>query len=301
MKLYSLLDENHMLIGKPADNLEQAIRILLATFGSPLNENRIGELVPELMEREIRNPTMMAKGACMPHSRLEWLDRSLFGLFIPEIPFSHPVEDLHKVNMVFIILTPQNRNTMMIQTMAAIVRLLRSKEIRRGLINIKSRPRGLRLIEESGVDVKKTLVAADVMSPVLHSVPGDMNLFSALDVLVDAPDEGVPVLNENMRLIGELTSRELLTLGMPKYLDMIVNPSMLDQFEPFEAFFRHENSMKVREICRRDIVSVTPDTPIVQVAHLMMTRGKRRIYVVNDEQVHGVILRKSIVAKVLHY
>ncbi len=301
MKLHSLLNEDHILIGGQAERLDQVVRRMLETFGSTIRENRIDEVTTELMGRETRNPSMLAEGICMPHVRLTWLDRFQFGLFVSDEPFRHPVEDMPTINMVFIILAPQNRNTMMLQTMAAIVRLLRSKETYRGLMNIKSRPRILRLIEESGIDVKKALVAADVMNPISHSIAGDMGLFEALDVLVDASDEGVPVLNENRNLIGELTSREVLALGMPKYLDLIVNPSMLEHFEPFASFFQQENSMKAREVCRRDIISVSPDTPIVQVAHLMMTRRESRIYVVDEEQLHGIILRKSIIAKVLHY
>ena len=103
------------------------------------------------------------------------------------------------------------------------------------------------------------------------------------------------------KLVGELTNSELLKLGMPKYLDLIVNPAMLENFEPFENYFQHENSMTVREVCRRDVLWVEPAAPIVQVAHMMMTRQKRRIYVVEDGALKGVILRKNIVVKVLHY
>ena len=75
---------------------------------------------------------------------------------------------------------------------------------------------------------------------------------------------------------------------------------MLDSFEPFENFFQHENNMTVREICRRDIITVDPATPVVHVTHLMMTRHKRRIYVAEDNEIKGIIFRRNIVTKVLH-
>jgi CBS domain-containing protein len=108
-------------------------------------------------------------------------------------------------------------------------------------------------------------------------------------------------VNEAGKLVGELTSRELLSLGMPKYLDLILNPAMLDSFEPFEKFFQQENTLTVREVCRRDIITVPPNAPVVQVTHLMMTKQKRRIYVVDETGLKGIILRKNIVAKVLHF
>ena len=150
------------------------------------------------------------------------------------------------------------------------------------------------------MDIKKNLVASDIMSPITHKVTVDTVLAKAVDVLVDAPDEGIPVLGDKGKLVGELTSAELLILGMPKYLDLIVNPAMLDSFEPFENFFQHENNMTVRELCRRDIITVEPGTSVVHVTHLMMTRHKRRIYVVEEDELKGVIFRKNIITRVLH-
>lgn len=301
MKLYSLLNENHVLIGEPAASLADALSQLLKAFGDALDGNDSKAILATLLERERMHPTVLGDQVCLPHIRLERLDRFLVGLMVPEQPVAHPAPGQGAVGMIFIILAPQNKNTMMLQTIAAIARLLQSKEMKQAIRGVKTPTRLLRLIEESGVDIKKNLVAADIMSPVAsHVVTVDTVLARAVDVLVDAPDEGIPVLNEKGKLVGELTSRELLILGMPKYLDLIVNPAMLDNFEPFENFFQHENNMSVRELCRRDIVTVEPTTPVVHVTHLMMTKHKRRIYVVEDNELKGVIYRKSIVTRVLH-
>lgn len=301
MKLYSLLNENHVLIDAPVISLEAALRRMVEGFGDGIERAHHDELVAMLMEREESHPTFIADQICLPHARLPWLDRFLLGLLVPEKPFHHIGEDEPTVSVMFMILAPQNKNAMMLQTLAAIARLLKSREMRTALVKTKSPARLIRQIEESGIDVKKTLVATDVMTPIAHKVTADTILAHAVDVLVDAPDEGVPVVNERGKLIGELTSREILALGMPKYVDLLVNPAMLESFEPFENFFQHENSLKVREICRRDIITVPPTAPIVQVTHLMMTRQKRRIYVVDEGDLLGVILRKDIIAKVLHF
>jgi CBS-domain-containing membrane protein len=219
---------------------------------------------------------------------------------VPETPVRHPAPGQGAVSLIFIILAPQTKNTMLLQTLAAIARLLTIKKNMQAILGVKAPNRLIRVIEENGVDIKKNLLAADIMSPVTQSVTMDTVLAKAVDVLVDAPDEGIPVVSDKGRLIGELTSRELLILGMPKYLDLLVNPAMLDAFEPFENFFQHENSMTVREVCRRDIVTVEPNTPVVHVTHLMMTKHKRRIYVVDEDELKGIIYRKNIVTRVLH-
>lgn len=300
MKLYSLLNENHVLIGEEVSSFEEALHGLLHAFGDALDGAGHESLIADLLERERLHPTMLVDQVCLPHMRLEKLDRFLVGLLVPENPIPHPGGDHAQVSLIFMILAPQTKNTMMLQTMAAIARVLQSKGMKQALLGVKSPTRLLRLIEESGVDVKKNLIASDIMSPITHSVTLDTVLARAVDVLVEAPDEGIPVLGEKGRLVGELTSRELLVLGMPKYLDLIVNPAMLESFEPFENFFQHENHMNVREICRRDVITVDPGTPVVHVTHLMMTKHKRRIYVVEEEKLRGVIYRKNIITRVLH-
>jgi PTS system nitrogen regulatory IIA component len=301
MKLYSLLNENHVMIGREVDSLVAALRTMLLAFGDAIDPDDVNGLVEELMARERQHPTVIADHVCLPHMRLEGLDRFLVGLMVLAQPVEHVVEDLPPVAMIFMILAPQDKNTMMLQTMAAVARLLKSKKVVQAMLGVRTSSRLLRLIEESGIDVKKNLVASDVMAPVKHSVTSDTILAKAVDVLVEAPDEGIPVLDGQGKLVGELTSRELLTLGMPKYLDLIANPEMLNAFEPFESFFQHENNMMVREVCRRDIVTVEPATPVVQVTHLMITSHKRRVYVVEEGALKGVVYRKTIVARVLHF
>lgn len=301
MKLYSLLNENHVLIGEPVTSCEAALRRMLQAFADSTDRERHEEIVHLLLEREEQHPTFLADGICIPHARLQFMDRFLLGLLVPEKPFAHVDPEEPAVTAMWVILAPQDKNTMMLQTLAAVARLLKSRETRQVLPKLKSAQRLIRLVEESRIDVKKTLVASDVMNPITQRVTDEMVLAAAIEMLVDAPDEGVPVVSDSGRLLGELTSRELLALGMPKYVDLLVNPVMLESFEPFEAFFQHENTMTVREVYRRDVISVPPTAPIVQVTHLMMTRQKRRIYVVDEGQLLGVILRKDIVARVLHF
>jgi mannitol/fructose-specific phosphotransferase system IIA component (Ntr-type)/predicted transcriptional regulator len=301
VKLYSLLNENHVLIEAQATSMVDAMEQILRAFGEALDGQQIPQILELLIERERTHPTVLPDQVCVPHARLEGLKQFLLGLLVPAQPIPHLAADQPPVAMMFMILTPQGKNTMMLQTLAAVARLLKSKETRQALLGVRTEGRLIRMIEESGVDVKRTLVAADIMSPIAASVDPDLSISRAVDVLVDVPDEGVPVVDGGGKLIGELTSRELLLLGMPKYMDLIVNPAMLDNFEPFEEYFRQENIMQVRELCRRDVITVTPSTPIVQVAHLMMTRQRRRIYVAEDGELKGVIYRKDIVARVLHY
>lgn len=300
MKLYSLLNENHVVLGEEFESLRAALLRLLDNFRDAVPADRAEQVADALIERETQSPTLIDAGVYVPHMRLEWLEVFLVSLLVPERPIPHPAQGQDPINMFFLILAPQTKNTMMLQTLAAIARLLKSKESRQALLNQRNPSRALRIIEDTGIDVRRTLVAADIMTPVEHKVSVDTVLARAVDVLVAAPDEGIPVLDKQGRLVGELTSKELMVLGMPSYVGLLTNSALLDNFEPFENFFQHENHMTVREICRRDVVQVPPNAPVVQISHLMMINQKRRVYVVEDGELKGIIYRKNIVERVLH-
>lgn len=301
MKLYSLMNEAHVLLGNRSHDLPGALREMVATLGDAIEPHTLDEVTQALTERERQYPTLIAEGVYVPHIRLDQLSGFWLLLMVPDTPIPHIVEGQPDATILFMILAPQNKNSMMLQTLAALARLLKSRKTLQQLHHTKSPSRMIRLVEESGVDVKKTLVASDVMTPITHTLQLDMVLARALDVMVVSPDDGLPVLNEHGHLVGELTSMELINLGMPKYVGVLVNPAMLEQFEPFEKFFQHENRMKVREICRREFLAVEPSTPIVHVTHQMVTQRQRRVYVVEDGEPLGIIYRKNIVNKVLHF
>ena len=60
------------------------------------------------------------------------------------------------------------------------------------------------------------------------------------------------------------------------------------------------DGLKVRDICRRDFGAAAPTTSIVLVAHEMITKNRRRVYVLDDEKIEGVIYRKSILVRVMN-
>jgi len=327
MKLHSLFEEGHVLVGCETDSFADVLGRLLDTFKEDLSEEEHAEILTGLLAREEATPSLLEGQVCAPHLRREGLRRLLTGVAILENPVVHPqeVEPGNEANdeaphdqspgggasegelsdggikIVFLLAAPPQQNTMMLQTLAAIERLVSTKAFASGAGGVRSAARFLRIVEESGLDVRRTLSARDIMEPIDEYLKLDTTLIEAVAKLAVARDEGLPVLDERGHLAGELTTREVLLLGMPNYLELLSNPDMLNAFEAFENYFENEHKLFVRDICRRDFLAVVPATPIVEVAHLMITKNVRRVYVVDDEKILGVIFRKSILTRVLTY
>lgn len=301
MKLYSLFREKHVLVPCGSETFADTLASLLDSFEEDLGEEERTEILADLLERETATPSFIDERVCAPHLRRQGLQRFLAGIAILGNPVSHPGDSDGEVKIVFLLVAPQRQNTMMLQTLAAIERLASSKPFASALGSVRSGARFLRVVEESGLDVKRTLSARDIMEPVAECLKLDTTLIDGVSSLAVAPDEGLPVVDERGHLAGELTTREVLLLGMPNYLELLSNPDMLNAFEPFENYFENEHKLFVRDIFRRDFIDVPPSTPIVEVAHLMITKNVRRVYVLDDEKIAGVIFRKSILTRVLTY
>lgn len=299
MKLSSLFDEEHVLIQSGATGFVELLGTLLETMAEDLSGGDAGRVAAELERRERRRPSIVAERMCIAHLRSDEVKRFRAGLAVTEEPVAHPSDAGKKIGVVFVVLAPPDKNTLMHQTVAAIQRRLASKRFIDSVMGIRLEGRIVRLIEESGVDVKSTLSAGDIMEPIEKSVTLETGLAEAVAALAEAQHEGLPVLDDKQRLVGELTSREVLLLGMPKYMDLISDPKMLNEFEPFENYFSSESEMKVRDVCRRDVQVVHPSASIITVAHRMITENRSRAYVQDDEKVRGVVHRKSILARVL--
>lgn len=299
MKLSSLFEEDSVLVHHGGKSLKEVVRGLLDTMKEDVDGATLDKIAVKLMDREAETPTIVADRICIPHMRTEAVREFRAGVAILDNPIPHP-SDGKTVDIVFLVLAPQDQNTLMLQTMAAIARRLGTKGFISSLRGVKSPTRIIKLMEESGAEVRRSLIASDIMEPVTHSLKLDTPLDEAVHTLSEARDEGVPVFDDRGKLVGELTTREVLILGMPKYLDLLTNPEMLNAFEPFENYFRQEHSLHVRDICRRDFARVTPTTQIVIVAHMMITQNRRRIYVMEDDKVDGVIYRKSILVRVMN-
>jgi len=297
MKLYSLLNDEQIRLNLKSQNLEEAIREMLAPFEDRLAPVGTKKVQGFLLERERNLSTSIVEGVCLPHARIDGLED--FFLIMGISPEGIPNGEDQMMHLVFIILTPLMKNTLMLQTLAAVARLISSPKRREALANVKTPARVLKIIEESGVDVKKMLCANDIMNPVGISAQSDMPLSRAMDLLLDSEDEGIPVVGKDGEFVGELAASEIISLGLPKYMDLMENPAILGNVEPFEQFFQKERFLHVKDLTRKETMEVEPDTPVVQIAHRMLSEKRRRAYVVRDGKLVGLIYRKDIVTKVL--
>jgi len=306
MRLSTLIKEDRVLIDTPGQTVVEGVDALLKLLAGELGEEKI-EAIREVLKRRWNETTdYLKEGIAVPHARIEGLEHfyiclgtSKKGLALAG-PVDSQTDGSERVHLLFLVLTPQTQNTLMLQALAAIARLCRSQDTRNALKSCRAPNRILRLIAESDVEVKKTVTATDVMRPCEYHLQPNDDLSTALRKLVKSGERALPVVDSQGILRGILHPSDLFRLGLPKYVDILSDMAFLSNFEPFERLFANEKKLAVSAVAKGGLASVEPEAPILLVAHLMVSMPASCIFVAEkDGRLQGVIDERDILARVL--
>jgi len=119
--------------------------------------------------------------------------------------------------------------------------------------------------------------AKDVMSNGVMSLASDATVIEAARLLVNCHVSAMPVVDEAARRVGIVSEADLLRC-------------MADGNDPTEEPFG-VRSRKVVDIMTRDIVTADEDMPVAALAKLMTERRVKRLPILRDGAVVGIVSR----------
>ena len=109
---------------------------------------------------------------------------------------------------------------------------------------------------------------------------------------------GVPVVDEEKRLLGLVTHEELIKIFIPHYLSMFDELAFLDDLGEIEAQSMAEiepTLFLAEDIMATDLITVGTSTSIMKVAVLMVNRKLVLIPVIDEGgRVVGVVSRNDV-------
>ena len=142
--------------------------------------------------------------------------------------------------------------------------------------------------------------APDVMTREILSVGPDTTVAEAIRTMLDNRISGLPVIDEAGRLVGILTEGDLMRRGetgterqRPRWLEILMGPGRL------AGEYVRTHGRKVDGIMTRDVVSVTPDTPLKEVVELMERRRIKRVPVLDGDVLVGILSRADLLCALL--
>jgi len=136
----------------------------------------------------------------------------------------------------------------------------------------------------------------EIMTKEVTSLNPEDNASDALKLLFKLEISGLPVIDSAGKLVGMFTEKEILVKILPKYLENVggfvydENPKAVKQKVLSFVDF------KVKDVMRKDVITVGLDSALCEVAHIMLTQKARRIPVLDEaKKVAGIVSRGDIV------
>ena len=138
--------------------------------------------------------------------------------------------------------------------------------------------------------------AKDVMTSPVVSIEPDASIWQAVRIMLQRHISGLPVIDQKGGLVGIVTEGDFLRRAEtgtqrrgPRWLEYLIGPGRLaDEYT-------RAHGRKVSEIMTADPLTITEDTPLDEIVRLMEKRQIKRLPVVRDQEVVGMVSRANLV------
>jgi CBS domain-containing protein len=123
------------------------------------------------------------------------------------------------------------------------------------------------------------LTAGAIMTPELVTVRPDVSIEDAIEMLLKEQISGLMVTDDDNRLIGVITEFALLAV----------------------AYDRRVKNHTVAQHMTRELITVDVNDPISRVADLCIVHRVRRVPVMQDGRLAGVIARRDVLRALVEH
>lgn len=140
----------------------------------------------------------------------------------------------------------------------------------------------------------------NIMSKNVITIKDTATYFEAAKILYDHKFTGAPIVDDKDNLVGMITEKDLFKVLYPYYKSYYENPETYADSSDRESKATEIKDDSIEKFFSREIITVTPDTPIMQAGAMLIAKGIHRMPVVdNNGKLVGIISRGDIFREVL--
>jgi CBS domain-containing protein len=141
--------------------------------------------------------------------------------------------------------------------------------------------------------------ARDIMTKEVITVREETPVSKVAQLLSDKHISGVPVLNPNQEIVGIVCESDIIDQTKRVHLPTVVNLMgyivFLESGKKFEKELKKMIGLIAADIMTREVKTVTPETPLEEIATLMAEFRVHSIPVLEGKNLVGIIGKKDIV------
>jgi CBS domain-containing protein len=138
--------------------------------------------------------------------------------------------------------------------------------------------------------------AHQIMTRSVTSVSPETDHATAAKLMLQRRISGLPVVDDNGTLAGIVSEGDLLRRSeigtqqkRPRWLQYLLSPSRA------ASDFVHERGRKVKDVMTPDPITASEDTPLAELVSLMERNGVKRLPVLRDTKLVGIITRANLI------
>ncbi|MEW5766694.1 MAG: CBS domain-containing protein [bacterium] len=152
---------------------------------------------------------------------------------------------------------------------------------------------------QAGAPNSKFVCAEDIMTRQVVTARPDMSVKEVASLLVKYKISGLPVVDSSDRLIGIVTEADLVhqetNLHLPSVLTILDSFLVLESPKHFEEKLRKMVADKVGDIMSRQVIAVSPQAAVAEVATIMSQKRIHLLPVVSNQKLVGIISKADLV------
>jgi CBS domain-containing protein len=141
---------------------------------------------------------------------------------------------------------------------------------------------------------------SDVMTRRVISISPETSIVAAIQLMLKHRISGLPVIDNHAKLVGIITEGDFLRRAEIEterkrsiWLDALLGPA------EGAADYVHSHGLAVKEVMTRDPSTVAENTPLGEAVLLMENKNVKRLPVLRDGKVVGIISRANLMRALL--
>lgn len=134
----------------------------------------------------------------------------------------------------------------------------------------------------------------DIMLRNTTSVLPDCYLEEVIDIMAVQRINGIPVVDDEQRVVGFISHHDIIKSLLPNYLGIINSNSFITEFIQLSKKLKEYANHKVEEFMKRNIITINEEDNEVMAADLLIRHKIHHLPVVRNGYLVGVVTMRDL-------
>ena len=126
------------------------------------------------------------------------------------------------------------------------------------------------------------------------SVSPDCRLEDVIEVMAIHRINGIPVVNEEQKVIGFISQHDIIKAILPNYLGIINSSTFITEFIQLSKKLKEYANHKVEEFMKKSVITVNEDDNEVMAADLLIRNKIHHLPVLRNGYLVGIVTLRDL-------